>query len=131
MNLVFLEEERACINDFCVYHDDNYLKLIINENTEVNLELLKQMCRFVKTEGQLKPLLIMLKPEMSLGKEARDYIHKLNRRYKMSPVAVITTTFNEALIANFYKKFHQPVSPYRIFRKENDAFSWLKEINVQ
>lgn len=131
MNVVFPEKGMACTDNFCVYSDEHCLKLVINERTEIGLDLLKQMCRMVKMNGDPKPLVIMLQPEMNLGKEAREYIHKLNKRYKMPPVAVISTTFNETLIANFYKKFYKPVSPYRIFKKEHDAFDWLKQIHVQ
>jgi hypothetical protein len=131
MDVVFSGKEGTCTGDFCVYTDDQYLKLIINEKTEISLDVLKQMFRMVRSRDNQKPVVILLQPEMDLGKEARDYIHKLNKRYKMPPVAVISTTFNETLIANFYKKFYRPVSPYRIFKKENEAFDWLKQISAQ
>jgi hypothetical protein len=131
MDVVFPEKEGVCTGDFCVYTDEQYLKLIINEKTEINLEVLKQMFRLIKRSDGLKPVVILLQPEMNLGREARDYIHKLNKRYRMPPVAVISTTFNETLIANFYKKFYKPVNPYRIFKRENEAFDWLKQISAQ
>jgi len=132
MDLNLLEENKInCTDQFCVYSDTEYLKLIINENADISLDVLKEIYRFLNKNGEIKPIIIQLKPEMTLGKEAREYIHKMNKRFPFPPVAVIAQTFNESLMANFYKKFYRPQTPYKIFKKENEAFDWLKGISEQ
>jgi hypothetical protein len=108
-----------------------YLRVIINEKTDVSLNVLKEIYRYLRRTGEIKPIMILLQPEMYLGKDAREYIHKINRRFPFPTVAVIAHTFNESLMANFYKKFYRPQTPYKIFKKENEAFNWLKGILEQ
>jgi hypothetical protein len=132
MDLVLEEEKRTnCANQFSVYGDDEYLKVVINRNADINLDVLKEIYRLVKKTGEIKPIIILLQPEMNIGKEARDYIHKMNTRFPFPPVAVIAQTFNESLLANFYKKFYKPQTPYKIFKRENEAFNWLKGFSEQ
>jgi hypothetical protein len=131
MALVFEKKKINCTNEFCVESDNEYLRVIINEKTDVSLDVLKEIYRYLRRTGEIKPIMILLQPEMNLGKEAREFIHKINRRFPFPPVAVIAHTFNESLMANFYKKFYRPQTPYKIFKKENEAFNWLKGISEQ
>jgi hypothetical protein len=131
MDLVFIEEQARCTDDFCVYESDKFFKVIINKNAEIDLDILKEIFRKLKISGEAKPMLILLQPQINVGREARNYIYKINRRYEMPAIAVITDTFNESLIANFYKKFYRPPGPYRVFRREKEAQDWLKEICPQ
>lgn len=132
MELIFTERKKINVSQqFSVFCDNEYLKLVISENAEINLNVLKQMYRLVKVSGAFRPIIILLQPEMNIGKEARDYIYKLNRRFPVPPVAVIAETLNESLHANFYQKFYKPQTPYRIFKNETEAFDWLKGISAQ
>jgi hypothetical protein len=76
----------------------------------------------------VKPIIIHLHREMSIDKEARDYIYKMNKRLNVPPIAIVAGTFNESLVANFYQKFYKPQTPYKIFKKENEACDWLNKI---
>lgn len=120
-------------SNFCVYFDAEYLKLTINEKTEIDLQLLKQLYRVMKMKnsGQIRPTIILLQREMILEKEAREYINKISRRFIFPPIAVISETFNETLMANFYKNFYKLSTPYKVFKKEGEAFDWLKKVNQQ
>lgn len=132
MDLIFIEERKPnCTNQFSVDTDNEYLKLIINRNADISLDVLKEIYRLVKRSGEIKPIVIQLQPEMSIGKEARDYINKMNKRFPFPPVAVVAQTFNESLMANFFKNFYKPQTPYKIFKKENEAFDWLNGISEQ
>jgi hypothetical protein len=129
MDLVFCEEGvRRRPENFRVYSDNEFLKLTIMENAEINLGVLKQLYRLMKNNGQMKPTVILLEPKMKIGHEAREYIHKLNKRFPAPPIAVITETFNERLMANFYKNFYKMETPYRIFKQESEAREWLQKV---
>ena len=81
----------------------------------------------MKSNGHSKPAIIRLHAEMSLQREAGEYIHKINKRFGVPPVAVIAETLSESLIANFYRRFYKPETPYKVFRTEDDAFEWLRK----
>jgi hypothetical protein len=130
-NIFIRKEKERSINQFSVFSDNECTKLVVNENAEISREVLKEMYRLVKESGGTKPIIILLQPEINIGKEARDYMYKLNNRFSAPPVAVIAQTLNESLHANFYQKFYKPRTPYRIFKKENEAFDWLKGISAQ
>lgn len=133
MDYFFLEESETAQSNFCVYFDSHYLKLTINEKSQIDLKVLKQLYRAMKMKnsGQIKPTIILLQRDMVVEREAREYINKLSKRFVFPPIAIISDTFNETLMANFYKNFYKPNTPYKIFKKEKEAFDWLKEINLQ
>ena len=115
-----LQHFRVCSTSDCI-------KLIVQQHADIDLIALKRLFREIRANDGLKPTLICLNSEITIEKEARDYMHKVNKRYLTPPVAIITDTLNETLIANFYKKFYRPENPYRIFRNETEAFDWIQK----
>ena len=130
MEIIF-EESEINTDQFCFYSEDEYLKVVINTKADISLDVLKQLYRQFKKTDKIKPVMILLQPEMNIGKEGREYIHKMNKRFPSHPIAVVAQTFNESLLANFYKNFYNPENPYKIFKMENEAFDWLKGIAKQ
>ena len=126
MDLIFIEKAQQNDDAFAFYSDDEHIKLIIRENAEVSLPALKQLYRLMKSSGSSKPAIIRLHADISMQREASEYIHKLNKRFVVPPVAVIAETLNESMIANFYKNYYKPGTPYKIFRKEAEAVEWIK-----
>lgn len=121
------EGKKENLKDFKIYSDDACTNLVVNRCTEIDLAALKKIFREMKTSGEIKPTLIYLNPEITIEKEARDYMNKINRRYHSAPVAIVTKTLNETLIANFYKKFYKPENPLSIFRNKAEALKWINE----
>ena len=105
--------------------DDNCLNVIVRENTAVTISVLKQINRIIIEYGEFKAIVIKLEPFLFVDKDTREYMSKLHKRFLNCPIAVISNSFDEDLLARFYRNFHKPISPYNIFKCKADAIKWM------
>ncbi len=61
----------------------------------------------------------------SISPEARKLIRELEKIVPILSRAIVITSLNERLLANFYITFNKPIIPTKIFKNYNEAIDWL------
>ncbi|MDI1353515.1 MAG: hypothetical protein PSX36_01265 [bacterium] len=102
-----------------------YVKLFENTILDVPLQLRMLACYQEITERKLTPFLFEGEGGVTVTKEARDNAVHLEDISPCKAMAVVVTTIAIAIIANFYFKFNKPKRPYKVFKNQQDAVTWL------
>ena len=63
----------------------------------------------------------------TISEQARDHFAKdpLTKDIRIAE-AFIITNLPMRLLANFYKNFHKPINPIKLFKSKTEAVKWLK-----
>ncbi|MFL5763000.1 MAG: hypothetical protein ACJ77K_03600 [Bacteroidia bacterium] len=80
------------------------------------------------TGGAKHPVLISFENYVTITKEAKEYSVLIEMEQPFLAVAILVENLAYQLMADFYFKFYKPKVAYRVFKSEEKAIAWLKEM---
>lgn len=97
-------------------------------HAEITVEINKKMHEIYihLAEGKKYPFLFSATGSIWFSKEAREFASRIESKQPFLAVAVFAPSLGYRLMAEFYAKFHKPVTPYKIFKDTEEALSWLR-----
>ena len=109
--------------------EEGYYFINVNENTEVDLDLLKQIIASMSQLQNKKklPVLIIMQSFSMPTEEARTYLAKENSSPNAAAEAYVIHSMAQKIIGNFYLKVNKPARPTKLFTGKTEALEWLKE----
>lgn len=110
--------------------NDDVLTVRIKEDTEVTLELMKEMLDSAVEFTEKKPYyaIVDLSKNISDTPESRNYYATSPHRQYRKADALIVNSLAVRMLANFFLKFNKPSVPTQIFSKEADAIHWIHQL---
>lgn len=78
-------------------------------------------------EGKRLPFLYEAMDHVTITKEAKEYVVKIEDISPVKATAVLVNNLAYKLIAEFYYRVNKPKKPFRIFSKEDKAVEWLRQ----
>jgi hypothetical protein len=108
---------------------DGIVHVIFHSHVTLDIPLQLKMLELYQqlTKGKKTPFLFSAMEGVVVTKEARDNAITLEEQSPVSAVAVIADNLAYRIIANFYLKINKPKSPYKVFKKVEDAIKWLEQ----
>jgi hypothetical protein len=80
------------------------------------------------TKGLKHPVLISFENYVTISKEAKEYSILIEKDQPFLAVAILVENLAYQLMADFYFKFYKPKIAYKVFKQEEKAIAWLKEM---
>ena len=80
------------------------------------------------TETVKHPVLITFENYVTITKEAKEYSVLVEPDQPFLAVAILVENLAYQLMADFYFKFYKPKIAYKVFKSEEKAVEWLKEM---
>lgn len=84
------------------------------------LEKFNELC-----EGKKLPFLFDAMDHVTVTKEAKLNAIEMENKTPVLATAVFAKSLAYKLIADFYLKINKPKKPFKVFRKKEDAITWL------
>lgn len=84
------------------------------------LEKFNELCN-----GKKLPFLFDAMDHVSVTKEAKINAVEMELKTPVLATAVFAKSLAYKLIADFYLKINKPKTPFKVFRKKEDAIKWL------
>jgi hypothetical protein len=78
--------------------------------------------------GKKHPVLISFESYVTITKEAKEYSVLIEMEQPFLAVAILVENLAYQLMADFYFKFYKPKIAYKVFKSEEKAVEWLKEM---
>lgn len=100
---------------------------ITGEDAAVLLEFAKR----TYNDAEYFRVLIDLRSNPVISKEARDFAASGQTVGYISAFAILASDLSMKLVGNFFIHFHKPDQPTRIFTEKNEARKWLLEQREQ
>lgn len=112
---------------------DGIVHVLYSKNVTLDVELQMKMFHLYKelTSNVKHPFVFSAMEGVVVTKEARDNAILIEDEAPVSAVAIIADTLAYRLIANFYLKVNKPKSPYKVFKKMDEALAWLQQFKVK
>lgn len=112
-----------------IWSDEDGLSWITFEReAEITGEDAAQLLEFAKqtyNDAEYYRVLVDLRSNPVISKEARDFAAGGTLRNYISAYAILANELSMRLVGNFFIHFHKPEQPTRIFTDENEARKWL------
>jgi hypothetical protein len=80
------------------------------------------------TGAEKHPILISFESYVTITKEAKEYSVLIELDQPFLAVAILVENLAYQLMADFYFKFYKPKVAYKVFKSEEKALEWLKEM---
>lgn len=107
--------------------ENGILHIRVTEGAHVDLDSIRadhQLCLQL-TGGRKVPALFDASVFFTITAEARDYAKEhISDRYRVA-TAVLTNKVGVKILAQGYININQPVTPVKIFCKQEEALEWL------
>lgn len=115
-------------NSFLDYKD-NIVFVRLKEDVEITVKLMQE--QYSKQEllvgNDLYAVLVDASKNANANKETREYMAMYNPQNRVATAILTKNNLSVNMIANFYLRISKPLTPTKIFNKEDDAVIWLKE----
>lgn len=112
-----------------IWSDEDGLSWITFETgAEISGEdaaLLLELAKRTYIDAEYFRVLVDLRSNPVISKEARDFAASGGMRDYISAFAILASDLPMRLVGNFFIHFHKPDQPTRIFTDENEAREWL------
>ncbi|MBK9283472.1 MAG: hypothetical protein IPM51_04045 [Sphingobacteriaceae bacterium] len=111
------------------YNDSSFIKTILDNDSEMELEdIIAQRELYAKiTLGKRHVILVIAGARTSATKEAREYAAN-NPVLGRLAEAVIIKSMSVRILGNVYINFNKPKVPTKLFKTEEEAEEWLRDI---
>lgn len=80
------------------------------------------------TKGVKHAILISFESYVTVTKEAKEYSILVELEQPFLALAILVENLAYQLMADFYFKFYKPKVAYKVFKSEDKAIEWLKEM---
>jgi hypothetical protein len=113
---------------FIKLRQDDIVHVLYKENVEIDIPLqLRMLDAFNEIcKGRKLPFLFDAREHVTVTKEARLHAIEMEDLTPVAATAVMAKSLAYKLIADFYVKINKPKNPFKVFRNEDDAISWLR-----
>jgi hypothetical protein len=112
-----------------IWSDEHGLSWITFEpGAEISGEdavILLEFAKRTYNESEFFRVLIDLRSNPVITKEAREFAASGVVNFYISAFAILASDLSMRLVGNFFIHFHKPDQPTRIFTDENEAREWL------
>lgn len=119
-------------NDF-IWIDENEIIYSVPKENQIALtreETIKQINEWEAQYGSRKwKILLVVNPHVKSSKEDRDFAAAIFQRY-ISAMAVINESALGRMAINLFLGLKPPKYPFRVFKNQEDAKSWLINLEV-
>ncbi|MBA2612450.1 MAG: hypothetical protein H0U95_10790 [Bacteroidetes bacterium] len=113
---------------------DNYLvRIIIIENSQVEVEdILQVQAAKKQLLGDHEHVVIFRTPKYgNISKEARELSASIAVNKNAIAKAIIVKSISAKLIGSVFINFHKPPVPTKMFKDEDEAEKWLREMQAK
>jgi len=99
------------------------------DNVTINLDAARKVAGIRVQLSNNKPFLNLayITALNKVTKEARDFFSTGEGMHCIKKLALITTSPISKMVGNFFLQISKPTTPTRLFTREEDAVTWLKE----
>lgn len=112
-----------------IWSDEDGLSWVtFEQDAEISGEDAAMLLEFAKrthVESEYFRVLIDLRTNPVISKEARDFAAGGGTKSYISAFAILASELSMRLVGNFFIHFHKPGQPTKIFTDENEARKWL------
>ncbi len=105
-----------------------YVKYLEGQLIDVKEKILEKHALQELSKGKKHPILISFESFVSITKEAKEYSILIEPEQPFLAVAIVVENLGYQLMADFYFKFYKPKIAYKVFKSEDRAIEWLKEM---
>lgn len=81
------------------------------------------------TGGKKHPFIFESRGSLWYSREGREYARSIEHKQPFLAVAMIAPNLGFRLLAEFYAKFYKPLTPYKVFKTEEEAKTWLATVS--
>ena len=108
--------------------EPNFISLEIKEGETLEGEDMHDIyASYDKLVGENEYVVaVFANPFSSMSKEAREVAANKYASVKRKKVALITDNLAHIIIVKFFIRINKPKTSIKIFKKESDAFEWLR-----
>jgi hypothetical protein len=108
--------------------NDNIVHVIFKTGAVLDVPLqMRMLDKYIEIcDGRKLPFLFDAMEHVTITKEAKVNAVEIERLAPVTANAVIARNLAYRLIAEFYLKVNKPKMPFKIFKNEDDAISWLR-----
>ncbi len=107
---------------------DGIVYVLFHKNVTLDLKLQMLLLNIYNdiTSGRKHPFLFEALEGVKITREAKENAVRIESEAPGSAYAIVADSTAYQLIANFYLTVKRPKSPYKVFRKKDEALAWLK-----
>ena len=105
-----------------------HVKYLEGQLIDVKEKILEKHALQEMTTGVKHPILISFESYVTITKEAKEYSILIEPEQPFLAVAILVENLAYQLMADFYFKFYKPKIAYKVFKSEDKAVDWLKEM---
>ena len=123
------DEKQVKINEATItLGEDGVVHVLFHKNVTLDLNLQMLLLNIYNeiTERKKHPFLFEALKGVKVTKEAKENAVRIESEAPGSAYAIVADSLAYQVIANFYLFVQKPRSPYKVFRKKDEAIAWLK-----
>lgn len=107
---------------------DSIVYVLFKEGTTIDIPLQMRLLDAYNDicDGRKLPFLFDAMEHVSITKEAKVNAIEIEAMAPVTASAIVARNLAYRLIAEFYLKINKPKTPFKIFKNEEDAVSWLR-----
>ncbi|HEU4717054.1 MAG TPA: hypothetical protein VFU15_04445 [Bacteroidia bacterium] len=91
---------------------------------EIKMQMHHEFLRI--TGGKKYPFLFRADGSLWYTREGREYARHIESLQPFLAVAMVAPSLGFRLLAEFYGKFYKPEKPYKVFKTDEEAETWLR-----
>ena len=109
---------------------DGIARTKVKKNAVVALEDARENSALVNSffVGEKFPLLIDSRGIQSMSREARSFFTTNGRETSTVAFAILIDSAVSKVVGNFFLGINKPAVPTKLFRNENEALQWLRNL---
>ncbi len=111
--------------------EDNYLiRIVIKEHSDITAQDVREFqVAKRKLIGNAHHVVLFIPPKYGeISKDGRDASAAPETNINAIAKAVVARNMASLLVGNFFVKIHKPPVPTRLFKDEEEALVWLREM---
>ena len=106
-----------------------------SQKEDLTLEQARRHTNAMKELQNGQPFYVMISflgANVNISNEARDYFAHNSRHAQLRLCqAIVVEGLAQKIVANFYKNFHRPDCPVKVFTTEADALQWINRLRKE
>lgn len=108
--------------------DDGIVRNVQKPGAEETLDTAKEGIAAIHkvSKGKKRPLLVDLKAQKSMSREAREFYSDDTRDNEANAVVLLVDSPVSRIIGSVFLGINKPKLPIKLFTSEGDAIAWLK-----
>ncbi|MCB9169846.1 MAG: hypothetical protein H6594_05765 [Flavobacteriales bacterium] len=111
---------------FELWREDGVLRLLLTRHARIGPTEAKELVRLIAALDPLgeAPVLLELGELVQVGPVAKELLSRLHGEPRRA-VALLALDTSDRLQGEFFRRFHRPLFPFRVFADPQEAHRWL------